>query len=312
MLKYIISHITLPLLITTATAADTPQVVVSIKPIHALVSGVMADVGTPALLLQGGESPHTYTMKPSQVKMLHDADLVVWIGAGIETFLEKPLTTLNKQTQQLRLLDITGLTLLKVRQGGVWESHPHHDSNSHEEEHEEDTQFDPHLWLSPLNAKVMAKAIADTLSQNDPHHATQYAKNLSRLLHQLDQLDQELKVQLAPLQQIPFLVFHDAYQYFEMRYGLTAVGAVTLSPEQSPSVKRLSELRTRLKELQVRCVFSEPQFEPALVNTLIEDTTTRLGTLDPVGAELQAGEEAYVMLLRNLAKSFQECLMKNG
>lgn len=300
----LLSNLTLP-----AYAADTPQVVVSIKPIHALVSGVLAGVGTPALLLQGGESPHTYTLKPSQVKMLQDADLVVWTGAGIEKFLEKPLTTLNDQTRQLRLIDLTGLTLLKVRQGGAWETHSHLDADSAAAEPDHDTGVDQHLWLSPRNAKVIVTAIAETLSQIDTHHATRYHENVSRLTQQLDQLDQELIDQLTPVKQIPFLVFHDAYQYFELRYGLTAVGAVTLSPDQSPSVKRLFELRTRLKELQVRCVFSEPQFEPALVSTIIEGTSARRGTLDPLGAELQAGVEAYFILLRNLATSFQECLL---
>jgi zinc transport system substrate-binding protein len=241
--------------------------------------------------------------------VLHDADLVVWIGAGIEKFLEKPLTTVNDKTRQLRLTEVTGLTLLKVRQGGAWEPHSRFDSESHGEEHDHDTPFDQHLWLSPRNATVIVKAIAKTLSQIDTHHASRYHENVSRLTQQLDQLDQELTDQLAPAKQIPFLVFHDAYQYFELRYGLTAVGAVTLSPDQSPSIKRLSELRTRLKELQVRCVFSEPQFEPALVSTIIEGTATRRGTLDPLGAELQAGVEAYFILLRNLAKSFQECLL---
>lgn len=313
MSKYIIPWIIFPLhLISTAQAAQAPQVVVSLKPIHALVSGIMADVGTPTLLLQGGESPHTYTMKPSQAKILHEADLIVWVGAGIEKFLEKPLTTLPNQTRHLRLIDLKGLTLLKARHGGVWETHLHLDSDSHEHEDEPDdpqTTVDPHLWLSPLNATVMVKAIAEILSQKDPSHADRYTKNASRMTQQLDQLDQELTGQLAPVTQRPFLVFHDAYQYFENRYGLTAAGSVTLSPDQSPSVKRVSELRTKIKELQVYCVFSEPQFEPALVNTLMEDTTARRGTLDPLGAELQAGEAAYFTLLRNLANSFRDCLL---
>lgn len=304
MWKHIIGW--LGILFSLATPAA--NVVVTIKPIHALVSGVMDKVGTPILLLQGGGSPHTYSLKPSQVKQLREADLVVWMGLGIERFLEKSLATLPSQTKQLSLATVTGLTLLKVREGGAWQPHSHH--NASDSDHEE--QFDQHLWLDPDNAKIMVKAITAALSQIDAANAARYHDNATHLTERLAQFDQELKVQLAATKNIPFLVFHDAYQYFEQHYGLTAVGAITLSPEQSPSVKRVHELRSRIKDLQVHCVFSEPQFEPALVTTLIEDTSARRGTLDPLGAELQAGTEAYFSLLRKLANSFNECLLAKG
>lgn len=301
MWKHVIGWLSLLFSLTTPAA----NVVVTIKPIHSLVSVVMEKVGTPILLLQGGESPHTYSLKPSQVKQLREADLVIWMGLGIERFLEKSLAMLPSQTKQLSLATVTGLTLLKVREGGAWEPHSHHDaSDSGHEEH-----FDQHLWLAPDNVKIMVKAIAAALSQIDATNAARYRDNATRLSERLGQLDQELKVQLATTKNLPFLVFHDAYQYFEQHYGLTAVGAITLSPEQSPSAKRVHELRSRIKDLQVRCVFSEPQFEPALVTTLIEGTFARRGTLDPLGAELPAGTEAYFSLLHELANSFNECLL---
>jgi len=293
---------TLLILIAPTNHASVPQVVVTIKPIHALVSGVMDGVGTPYLLLPGGESPHAYSLHPSQVRQLHLATVVVWVGPTVETFLEKTMTTLSDKTRILRLIDVQGLSLLKVREGKAWETH-HHD-----EHHDNEFEIDPHIWLDPDNAKVIVQAIGQTLSQIDANNAARYTANATRLVEQLEQFDQSLKQQLAPFKDLPYLVFHDAYQYFEHHYGLTAVGAISLSPESRPSVRRLYQLRTRLKKQQIRCVFSEPQFESALVATLIEDSLVRRGILDPLGADLVAGTESYFTLLGNMADSLKQCL----
>jgi zinc transport system substrate-binding protein len=228
--------------------------------------------------------------------------VVVWVGPTVETFLEKTMTTLSDKTQILRLIDVPGLNLLKVRKGKVWETH-HHD-----EHHDSEFEIDPHIWLSPDNAKIIVQAIARILSQIDANNTARYTANASRLVAQLEQFDQTLKQQLAPVKALPFLVFHDAYQYFEHHYGLTAVGAITLSPESRPSVRRLYQLRARLKKQQIRCIFSEPQFESALVATLIEGSSVRRGVLDPLGADLVAGTESYFTLLGNLANEVKQCL----
>lgn len=302
----------------TAQASQVPQVVVSIKPIHSLVMSVMEGIAVPYLLLSGGESPHTYSLRPSQVRQLHQANLLIWIGPNIETFLGKTVATLSNQTQQLRLFEVPGLTLLKIRQGGTWEathSHgkeeaaPAHEPAVNSEKFKQAYQWDQHLWLDPHNAKVMVSAIAQALSQVDPDRASYYNHNANLLIQRLDELDQSLQKELSASQNLPFLVFHDAYHYFENRYHLKAVGSITLSPEILPSAKRLQALRTRINQLQVRCVFSEPQFESALVKTLIEGTSVRPGTLDPLGANLAAGKEAYFELLHQLAQSLNECLL---
>jgi zinc transport system substrate-binding protein len=303
LLKGVLIGALLTLTAQANSTAPVPHVVVTIKPIHALVSGIMDGVGTPHLLLQGGESPHSYSLRPSQVKQLHAADLLIWVGPAVEIFLEKTITTLSDKTKRLRLLKVQGLTLLKGRKGGAWETHHHDDS------HHGAFDVDPHIWLDPDNAKVIVQTIAHALSQIDANNAIHYTANATRLTKCLDQLDQNLTHQLAPVKDLPYLVFHDAYQYFEHRYGLTVVGAISLSPETRPSAKRLRLLRARIKNQQVRCVFSEPQFESALVATLIEDTSVRRGTLDPLGAELAAGTSVYVTLLRNLAKSLKQCLL---
>lgn len=282
---------------------EIPHVVVTLKPIHALVSGVMTDVGKPDLLLSGSESPHTYNMKPSQVQQIQQADLLVWIGNGVETFLQKSLSVLEDK-KQLRLDKIEGLRLLKVRKGDSWQTHQH---SAHH--HARVEEIDPHIWLDPDNAQVIVDAVAQTLSQLDEPHATVYKHNATQLIERIKAFDQQLIQQLKPYQAKPFLVFHDAYHYFEQHYGLTAVGTVTLSPGHTPSVKRIQELRTQIKTQGIICVFSEPQFTPRLIATLLEDTLARHGELDPLGATLEAGTDAYFKLLQNLADAFAECFL---
>jgi len=303
---YIIAALLSLSLIAPVNHASAPQVVVTIKPIHALVSGVMDGVGTPYLLLSGGESPHSYSLRPSQVRKLRKTAVVIWVSPNVETFLAKIITTLSDKTQILRLIDLHGLDLLKVRNGKDWDTH-HHDEHP-----DNDFDVDPHIWLNPENAKIIVQAIAQTLSHIDPNNTVHYRANAVSMIEQLDLLDKNIKQQLASVKTIPFLVFHDAYQYFEQRYQLTVVGAINLSPENRPSVRRLYHLRSRLKKQQIRCVFSEPQFESALVATVIEGSTVRRGVLDPLGADLAIGTKSYFTLLNNMAHSLKQCLLQTN
>jgi zinc transport system substrate-binding protein len=307
------------------TAQAVPQVMVTIKPIHSLVAGVMQNVGTPQLLLTGGESPHTYNLRPSQMQQLSDSALIIWVGPGVETFLVKSLGNFEA-TKVLQLTEVMQTQLLRVREGGSWEKHSHdhedaepgdhHDEDSDHDVHEHhhagaeahNLMFDQHIWLNPQHAKSIVTAVANKLSDIDPANATHYQENAKRLQMRLDQLDADLQQKLHASRQIPYLVFHDAYQYLEQHYGLTAVGSITLSPENPPSAKRIQQLRNLMKKLQVRCVFSEPQFEPKIVNTLLEGSTIARGVLDPIGATLTAGTEAYFELMRTLADNLNVCL----
>ncbi|WP_157237540.1 zinc ABC transporter substrate-binding protein [Beggiatoa alba] len=321
-MKKILFIILISLFSTVVQAGS--DVVVTIKPIYALVLQLMAgEDSKPSLLLQGGESPHTYMLKPSQVSELHQAKLIIWVSPVVESFLVKPLSTIENVTI-LQLSDVPELTLLPIRSGGIWEKHVHHAEETHDEHEEHDAheghethehaehdevQTDGHLWLDPQNAIVMVKAIAHALSQLNPAQTALYQANAERLIQQLTALDERLKTQLTSIKTTPYIVFHDAYQYFERRYQLNGVGSITLSPENPPSAKRLHELRTRLQTGQVRCVFSEPQFEPKLVNTLIKGTNVKQGVLDPEGASLAANENLYFVLLENLANTLQQCLL---
>ncbi|MGI3125235.1 zinc ABC transporter substrate-binding protein ZnuA [Nitratireductor sp. PBL-C9] len=306
--------------LTGAFAADM-QVVTSIKPVHSLVAGVMEGVGEPALILQGAGSPHTYSMRPSQARMLANADLVFWVGPGLEVFLEKPLETLAGEATQVALSDSEGLTLLEMREGGAFEAHSHgddhddHDDHGHEAEefghdHAHDHGPDAHLWLDPDNAKIMVSAIAEALSAADAENASAYAANAAALNERIAALQTELSAELEPVKDRPFIVFHDAYQYFEKQFGLAAAGSITVSPEIIPGAQRVDEIRTKVRELDAACVFAEPQFEPRLVEVVTEGTDAKSGVLDPLGAEIEDGKDLYFELMRGMAASLKTCLTK--
>jgi zinc transport system substrate-binding protein len=288
-----------------SVGAAAPEVVVSLKPLHSLVAGVMAGVGEPLLLIQGGGSPHGYTLRPSEARMLSEAQLVVWVGPRLEGFLEKPLLTLAGRARQLELSRELEAEMLPVREGGFWETHASDEEHGAGEAggraHDRHGERNQHLWLDPLLAKLIVARTAVALTDIDPVHAHQYQQNAARLQERLDTLHAGLKARLAPVKNIPYIVFHDAYPYFEAAYGLNAVGSVTLSVDRKPGARRIGEIRQKIRELNARCVFSEPQFEPRLVVTVIEGTGARTGVLDPLGAALPSGEECYFQLMNDLA-----------
>ncbi len=298
-----------------------PTVVVSINPIHALVSGVMEGVAEPVRLVPPGASPHDYAMRPSEMRTLQAADLVVWVGPDLERFLQRPLQNLPAQVQRLTLLNDAALHLLPMREGGIWESHDHHHGHAHDhhhhhhnhrhdhhDKHAHDHALDTHIWLSPHNAQRIVEAVSAQLITLDPQHADQYRQNRDTLLADLQALDTRLQQRLATVQECPFIVFHDAYQYFEQHYGLTPAGSITVDPSQPPGARRLREIRARIVQADAICVFSEPQFQPALVTTLIEGTQARTGVLDPLGTDLSHSSQGYMQLLEQLADNIYTCL----
>ena len=176
-----------------------------------------------------------------------------------------------------------------------------HDDHGHGE-------FDPHVWLDPINAKAIVHEIEEALVKVDPKNAKKYEANADRIAKEMDKLVEELREQLKPVQEKGFIVFHDAYQYFEQRFGVSAIGSITVSPEVMPGAERVSELRKKIMDLSATCVFSEPQFEPKLVKTLVKGTGARTGVLDPLGASLTKGPDLYSQLVREMASSLKDCL----
>lgn len=297
--------------LTTASMA-APSVVASIKPVHSLVAAVMAGVGEPTLIVKGSASPHTYALKPSDAGALEAADIVFWTGHGLELFLGDALETLATGATVVELADTPGLTLLPVREGGAFEGHSdadegqNHDDHAHEE-HAHD-EGDMHFWLDPENAKLMVTQIATTLAEADPGNASIYQANAEAELVKLDELEAELATTLAPVAGKPFIVFHDAYQYFEARFGLTLAGSVTVTPDVMPGAARIDELKAKLATLGATCVFAEPNFEPTIIAAITEGSSAKAGILDPEGGALTEGPDLYPELLRDLASSLVDCL----
>ncbi|TCU12913.1 zinc ABC transporter substrate-binding protein [Rhizobium sullae] len=326
------------LLAGASKAADAPAVVTSIKPIHSLVSAIMQGAGTPELIVDGAASPHTYNLKPSDASALQNAKVIFWVGPGLEAFLEKPLESLGSGATIAELEDAPGLVKLKFREGGAFEPHDDgdeaeagheheeagheeagheeagHDHDAHAEGEHDDGhgEFDTHLWLNPMNAKALAAEITTTLVAADPANALTYQANAKALDEKIDALDKEITGIVAPVKDKPFIVFHDAYQYFEHRYAVRVAGSITVSPETMPGAERISEIHKKVGDLGATCVFAEPQFEPRLVNVVIEGTDAKAGVLDPEAATLEAGPDLYFTLMRGIANSMKDCLSRES
>jgi len=281
----------------SAGAGEGPRVVASIGPVHSLVDAVMDGIGKPTLLVPPGASPHAYALKPSEARALSRADVVFRVGPEMEAFLDRPLKSLAVDARVIDLMHADGIVLLHSREGGEWGEEGH--------EHEE---HDAHLWLDPHNGAAWVRAIARQLGAAAPANATAYAANAGALDKRLAVLTTELEAALTPVRTRPYVVFHDAYQYFEHRFRTNAMGAVTISPERPPGARRLTELRERVRRLGVVCVFTEPQFRPKLAQTVVEGTGARIGVLDPLGGDIPPGPGMYFQLLRNMASALRDCL----
>ena len=297
----------------SAIAADW-VVVVSIKPVHSLVSALMTGVGKPHLIMRGNVSPHNFSLRPSDAKIMDDARIVFWIGEGLETSLAGPIRTLAGNARVITLSEAQGLVRRSLRKGGTFEAHNHgDDGHGHEDElHDDDghhNAFDMHIWLDPVNAGVMVRVIAGVLSEIDPDNATTYASNTVTLLQRLEDLTTEIAAEMRPLHDKPFIVFHDAYRYFEDRFDLTAAGSGVIGSERSPGARRILELRDKIHDLGATCVFAEPRIKPGLIDVIIEGTQARIGILDPIGITIESGPDAYFTLMRNMATSFRKCLI---
>ena len=309
------------------------KVVTSIKPIHSLASYVMDGVGKPDVIVDGYNSPHGFSLKPSHAKMLENADLVIWIGEDLEAFLEKPLDTIAKKAKNIEVMDLKGIKKLKFREKNIFEGHDDHGHDEHKEhghdehkdehkEHEHDEhkdehkehdgheghghgEHDPHVWLDPMNAKVIVKEITKQLVQLDSKNSAAYKANSKKALADIDKLTKNIKKDLS--KDLRFVVFHDAYQYFEKRFGIQILGALTVNTDVMPGAEQLSEIREVIEHEKVNCIFSEPQFNPSIIKSIAKDTKVKTGILDPLGAKLDKGKNLYFDLLNNMASSFKGC-----
>ena len=319
-LPFILSILSLFIIFSPAKADI--KVVASIKPIHSLASYLMDGVGKPDLIVDGYASPHGFAMKPSHAKMLQNADLIFWVGEDLESFLEKPLKSIAKKAEKIELMEIKGLNKLEFRERNIFEGHDDHGHDEHKKEdehkehgHKEDKhddhhehahgEHDPHIWLDPMNAKVILKEMAEHLIENDQKNASTYKANLKKALKDLDKLTKKVKSDLN--KDFKSIVFHDAYQYFEKRFDVNVLGAFTVNTDVLPGAEQLSEIREIIEHDKVSCVFSEPQFNPDIINAVAKDMNIKTGVLDPLGATLTPGKTLYFDLISNMSKSFKSC-----
>jgi len=291
--------------------AEVPQVAVSIKPIHSLVAAVMEGVSTPSLIVKGTGSEHGYALRPDDARILASADIVFWVGPQMEAFLQRPLDTLSDKALKIELGEAPGVEHVAMREGGTFEAHSHDDEghdHAHAHGHDHDHEEDLHIWLDPVNAKAVLAEIARVLAATDPENAETYQGNAAEYAKRLDALVVKIDEELASVRGRPFIVFHDAYHYFEERFDIHAAGSITVSTAQSPSAQRVAEIRDKVRELKAACVFSEPQFESRLVDTVIEGTDAKTGILDPLGFDIEEGPAHYPQMIENIANSLKQCL----
>ncbi|MEY3182271.1 MAG: hypothetical protein RLZ35_256 [Pseudomonadota bacterium] len=289
------------------------RLVATIRPVYSLLAAITKGVSKPSLLIKGQASPHHYSLRPSEKRLLEDADIIFWVAPELETFLPNVLNSIPKAHQQVRLDKSPGLLKLPVRTGQSWETdHHHHHGHDHTHAEEGQASFDPHIWLSPENGEKMAVYMASVLIQYDPTHKQIYEKNLATLVLKLDALHEEATMQLKNIQKTPFFVFHDGYQYFEQAYHLNGVGAISLNPELPMSSKRLEKLQADIQRLKVQCLFSEPQWGTQLVSILADKYKINVCMIDPLGQETADPAEDYFVNFRALVSTVSKCLLKSN
>ena len=311
----------------TPVNADV-KVVTSIKPLHSLASYLMDGVGKPDLIVDGYASPHGFSMKPSHAKMLQNADLIFWVGEGMENFLEKPLNSIAKKAEKIELMETKGLQVLKFRERNIFDEHDHDDHDDHakkeddhddhdhddhakkEDDHDDHEghnhgEYDAHIWLDPINAKVILFEMSKHLIELDAKNESVYRDNLSKAYNEIDKLTKDVTAELD--QSVASIVFHDAYQYFEKRFNINILGAFTVNTDVMPGAEQLAEIREIIEHDKVSCVFSEPQFNPDIIKAVAKDMNIKTGVIDPLGATLDSGKDLYFKLIRNMSASFKGC-----
>ena len=295
MLKKFIPFLCAIVFSTTAAHAAPPSVVTTINPVYALVTSVMGEIGKPQRLLDASASPHAFALKPAQAAMLENADVVFWIGPGLETTLEKPLLTLSANARVVSLMDAPGLNLLHSGEAHGHDGHAHGDA-------------DPHIWLSPDNARALIDFIEAELSKANPGNAAIFAKNAKRAKNRIANLKKMMGRYLDHTKDVAFIVQHDSYGYFARDFGLNLVGHLQLTPGREAGAKHLSEMRQRIKDQNVVCLFADAQASSPQVEQLAKELGLRLGELDPMGMHLDVSETLYVRIIQQLALSLDQCL----
>ena len=304
------------LLLSGTASANVPKVVTDIPITHSLVTRVMAGIGMPDLIVDRGASPHEYSLRPSNAASLEAADLVFWISKGLTPWLDDAVNTLARNAKVIELMDAKGATVLPFREGATFETHSHqhkqdedgHDEHKHDEDEHATGNVDPHGWLDPYNGRIWLDVIATALSKIDPTNSDIYFANATQAKADIDTVISELEATLAEFRGTNFIVYHDAYQYFEKRFDVLAAGSISLGDVSDPSPARIAEVRKKVEELGITCVFSEPQFNSELVRTVTDGVSVKTRVIDPLGTQFTLGPDFYLNVLRGIAQSMASCL----
>ncbi|PID60152.1 MAG: zinc ABC transporter substrate-binding protein [Gammaproteobacteria bacterium] len=315
MIRIAAASILLPLLsLLAGTAQAELKLVTSIKPLHSLVSAVAGDKATVEVLVSGNASPHGFSLKPSQARAIADADAVFWIGPEFERFLARSLVGLRggAHAPMIELDDLELLPYRELPSDADTHAHSHaddaaHDASARKDERHERGKIDMHIWLSPANGIVMLDAIAERLAALDPENGDVYKSNAAAWRARIADVDESIAATLASSGDLRYAVFHDAYRYFENRYGLEPTAILTLQAELAPGAKRVRELRQLIRDENVSCVFSEAQFGDQLAMLVSEGSDARVVEIDPLGSGIDEGAALYTELLRRLGNVIAGC-----
>jgi len=283
------------------------KVVTTIKPIHSLVAGVMDGLGSPSLIVDGSNSPHNFSLKPSHAKMIEDAEIIFWVGEDLETFMIKPLESIANNATKVSFMDLDSIIKLKFKEENILEVEGYDDDHDDHDDHDKhaDGEFDAHIWLDPKNAIEIVNEIAKTLSLKDPNNKNVYYSNAEKLNHSLNELIK--KINLSINKDARFIVFHDAYQYFEKRFDVSSAGALILNEEALPSAKKVSEIHKIIKKQNINCIISEPQFNPNIIKSIAQDSSILTGSFDPLGSSFDTNKNLYFEMILSLSNSLKDC-----
>jgi zinc transport system substrate-binding protein len=280
------------------------KVVTTIKPIHSLVAGVMDGLGSPSLIVDGSNSPHNFSLKPSHAKMIEDAEIIFWAGEDLETFMIKPLESIANNATKVSFMDLDNITKLKFKEENILEVEGYDDDHDDHDDHA-DGEFDAHIWLDPKNAIEIVNEIAKTLSLKDPNKKNVYYSNAEKLNHSLNELIE--KINLSINKDARFIVFHDAYQYFEKRFDVSSAGALILNEEALPSAKKVLEIHKIIKKQNINCIISEPQFNPNIIKSIAQDSSILTRSFDPLGSSFDTNKNLYFEMILSLSNSLKDC-----
>lgn len=304
-------------LFTALLAVSLPvraiEVLATIKPLGFIAAAITDGVSEPKVLLPTGASPHDFSLRPSDIRSINSADLVVWVGSELEGFMAKPLAN---HPHALALTQVEGMPLFNYATQDSHDSHDHddhdhaaHEHGDHDEGHEghHHEGVDPHIWLGPTQSKVIAKAIASELGKLDPANQARYDANLAAFDTKVDAKDKVIAGQMKAVNEKGYFVFHEAYGYWERHYGMSSKGHFTVSPERRPGAKTLVDIRKALEEKQASCIYAEPQFSPAVIESVARNTGAKVLLLDEVGEQVPLGPDGYPQFMQQLADAFAQC-----